>query len=93
MLTLLWSSSHNIYEPDHHAVSLHLHSDVCQLFLNKSGEKLKVFKENYRLGIVCVCVVAVFIQCFFFFFFLVRNYFYLFIYGCVGSSFLCEGFL
>ena len=26
---------------------------------------------------------------FFFFFF---NYFYLFIYGCVGSSFLCEGF-
>ena len=34
----------------------------------------------------------------FFFFFLnsmhfFKNYFYLFIYGCVGSSFLCEGFL
>ena len=30
---------------------------------------------------------------FFFFFFLKFTFFYLFIYDCVGSSFLCEGFL
>ena len=29
----------------------------------------------------------------FFFFFLINLFFYLFIFGCVGSSFLCEGFL
>ena len=30
---------------------------------------------------------------FLFYFFLFLNFIYLFIYGCVGSSFLCEGFL
>ena len=28
-----------------------------------------------------------------FFFFLIYLFIYLFIFGCVGSSFLCEGFL
>ena len=28
-----------------------------------------------------------------FFFFLIHIFIYLFIFGCVGSSFLCEGFL
>ena len=45
---------------------------------------LGVQKHNYgKLRPMCVCF------CFFKFFLLI----YLFIYGCVGSSFLCEGFL
>ena len=35
--------------------ALNLYSDVCQSFLNKSGEKLKEVLQNSRLGIACVC--------------------------------------
>ena len=35
----------------------------------------------------------VFVWSEFFFFFFFNKFVYLFIFGCVGSSFLCEGFL
>ena len=35
--------------------ALNLYSEVCQSFLNKSGEKLKEVLQNSRLGIACVC--------------------------------------
>ena len=45
----------------------------------------------YAVWLVYILRVSFFflIICFIFFF----NFIYLFIYGCVGSSFLCEGFL
>ena len=52
--------------------------------LSKQNPKPSVVRGSMRTG---PCLVV-------FFFFLINSYFiYLFIFGCVGSLFLCEGFL
>ena len=69
--------------------------------------EIKLYKLNkYRCNFKCLKEFRFFVFCFWFqsssrdtvlFFFFQRNSFifiiYLFIFGCVGSSFLCEGFL
>ena len=68
-------------------------------YTDQSKEKISAPFEGFRElpkthpGVLAANVLFCSISFFFFFF---KHYFYLFIlfiYGCVGSSFLCEGFL
>ena len=65
------------------------------MFLLKIAQKysLTLNKDSpfYKTNIF---LIAFFLEHFFFFFFFIFFFFFFFlIYGCVGSSFLCEGFL
>ena len=56
--------------------------------------EINVFLHSKRfllLRFVCYCLMRQMLSRFIFYFF--KFYFILFIYGCVGSSFLCERFL
>ena len=71
----------------------------CDFFLNKELKSLITKISTCYLLILDYLWVSFFFcfKVFFFFFKVHLNYtlfnFYLFIFGCVGSSFLCEGFL
>lgn len=56
-LNLLWYSFYNISKSNHYAVPLNLHSDVCQLFLNKTGKEWEKTQINILVfqWIFCLC--------------------------------------
>ena len=56
--------------------------------LQRDTRKLLGVKEMF-----CTLIVVVVVQLLAFFFFINLFIYLLFIFGCVGSSFLCEGFL
>ena len=76
------------------------HSDFCVIFLTLLSILLLLNSEHlpsWHINLSIICFVFNNFMFLFYYYFFNSNLFYLFIFificGCVGSSFLCEGFL